>query len=459
MTTRSSTLTPDQTLDPQATIIALASPQGPGARAILRLTGVHLHPLLERSGLVPTHRRQHIAWRLPSVTTPLPVEILSWRGPRSYTGQDIVEIHLPGSPPLVQAVLEHLLASGMRLAQPGEFTLRAFLAGKLDLTQAEAVHGLISATTPDELRTALAQMAGGLARPLEKVREELLHLLAEVEAGLDFAEEDLSFIHAAELTRRLEVSRRHVEETLSHLHQRRTADRPFRVVLVGLPNAGKSSLLNALAGKEAALVSPQAGTTRDYVSVRINVAEMVFEVADTAGLEEVAAFTESIPAQAQAARQEQMQQADLLLLCFDCQDPVPEALRAMLQSPASVPILSLWTKCDLPHMLETMPEAGWLRTSATTGKGLGDLRARLAEHARQHRHAGALAPSLTRCRTHLEACGDHLQEAEQLARHQGYPELLALELRLALDDLGRIVGAVYTEDLLDRVFGQFCIGK
>jgi tRNA modification GTPase len=392
------------------------------------------------------------------LTASLPVEILLWQGPRTYTGQDIVELHLPGAPPLVQAVLEHLLASGLRLAQPGEFTLRAFLAGKLDLTQAEAVHGLIAAQNPEELRTALAQKTGGLARPLETVREELLYLLAQIEAGLDFAEEDLTFIQAEELTRRLGAARQRVEETLAQLQERRTADQPFRVVLVGLPNAGKSSLFNALVGKNAALVSPMAGTTRDYVSARITLDELSLELIDTAGLEEAAAFRDDLQTQAQAARQEQTRQADLLLVCMDGQQPVSAALRPWLTA-TTVPVQPVWTKADQPHRQETMPEAGWLTTSAATGHGLVALRNSLADQARRSQTKTALSPSLTRCRTHLETCRDHLNEAWQLAQHNAYPELLALELRLALEELGHIVGAVYSEDLLDRVFSQFCIGK
>jgi tRNA modification GTPase len=463
MSSRSSAaLTPGAPLDPQSPIIALASPPGPGARAILRLTGASLGDILQQSGIlsaplaaVPRHSFTYIL--LACLSCPLPVEILSWCAPRTYTGQDLVEIHLLGSPPLVQALMEHLLAHGFRLAQPGEFTLRAFLAGKLDLTQAEAVHGLITAKDQDELRTALAQLAGGLARPLDKMRDELLHLLAELEAGLDFADEDISFISGAEITRRLATCKKELEETDAQLEQRRTADQPFRVVFLGAPNAGKSSLFNALIGRDTALVSPVAGTTRDYVSAHIKWDDVEIELIDTAGEETLP--SDNLATQAQTMRREQAAQADLCLVCMDCREGVPPARRQSLQSHSSVLSIPVWTKGDLPHRLETMPETSWLLTSATTGLGIAALQARMVEQAHHHSRSSALAPSLTRCRSHLHECLEHVREAEKLAQHQAYPELLALELRLALDALGRIVGAVYTEDLLDRVFSQFCIGK
>jgi tRNA modification GTPase len=268
--------------------------------------------------------------RLPGLSAPLPADLLVWPAPRTYTGQDLVEIHIVSSPPLVEAVVTALLAQGARPAQAGEFTMRAFLSGKLDLTQAEAVLGVIAAETADDLRAALRQLAGGIGQPLRQLRDELLALLAEIEAGLDFAEEDLAFIAADELGRRLQQVRRRIEELGEQLDRRNVSGRPFRVVLAGAPNAGKSSLFNALAGRPLALVSPEAGTTRDYLSARLTLDGAEIELIDTAGEElfpehpahESSNDEEIIHRQAQDARRQQIADADLVLLCVDASQAI-----------------------------------------------------------------------------------------------------------------------------------------
>ncbi len=214
MAISSAALSPQNLLNSEDTIVALSSAAGAGARAILRLTGPRAWAILrscfDTNPPLPD-AIQRGRWSgsiaLAEFSSPLSCQVLAWQAPRTYTGQDLVEVHTSSSPPLVEVLLAALLRSGARAAQPGEFTLRAFLAGKLDLTQAEAVLGVIEAEDPDQLRTALGQLAGGIARPLQALRDDLLHLLAEVEAGLDFTEEDLSFISSAELERRLQGTR------------------------------------------------------------------------------------------------------------------------------------------------------------------------------------------------------------------------------------------------------------
>jgi tRNA modification GTPase len=247
------------------------------------------------------------------------------------------------------------------------------------------------------------------------------------------------------------------------LQQRALSGRPFRVVLTGLPNAGKSSLFNALAAQSLALVSPQAGTTRDYLVQRLSLDGVDLELVDTAGQEQAAGTRQqasasdqekSISHQAQAARRRQLEQADLLLVCLDASRP---AGNSDLPSAAGMDVLPIWTKCDLVHDSFLPPHA--LRTSAVQGDGIGALRSLLAARARAAIRPSALAPSLSRCQHHIEACSAHVAQAIQLVQPGEFPELLALELRLALEQLGEMVGAVYTDDLLDRIFGQFCIGK
>ncbi|MCS6852036.1 MAG: tRNA modification GTPase [Gemmataceae bacterium] len=442
--------------DPQDTIVALATAPGPGGRAIVRLSGPRVLEVLA-SNFVPAdgvlERRRH-RWPgrcvLPQ-SPDLPAELFLWPGPQSYTGQDVGELHTISCPPLVELVITRLLDSGARAAQPGEFTLRAFLAGKLDLARAEAVFGVTHAASPQELRQALSQLAGGLSRPLDRLRDDLLDLLADVEAGLDFTEEDIRLVSEAELLERLTRGMAELTLAQKQIDQRATSERPYRVVLAGRPNAGKSSLFNALAGKAAALVSPLPGTTRDYLMVRLELSGTVVELIDTAGWQP--ANGSAVDRAAQFQSRSQVEQADLVLLCVEAGRPPTPSERAWLTAAPPPSVVGVATKCDL-----TTPAAGWLVTSARTGSGIAELRSFLAEHARQSARP-ALAPSLSRCRHHVTACLDHLRRAHALVLEHDPPELLALELRGALDELGAVVGAIYTDDLLDRIFSRFCIGK
>ncbi len=214
----------------------------------------------------------------------LPADLFLWPQGRSYTRQLLAEIHTFGSPPLVDEILQSLCRNGARLAQPGEFTLRAFLAGRIDLTQAEAVLGVIDAADRNQLQAALAQLAGGLARPLGQLRSDLLDLLADLEAGLDFVEDDIRFVTPDELNRRLAAAAETIDQIGAQLTGRDAATARPRVALIGYPNVGKSSLFNALVGNAAALVSTQAGTTRDYLSATIDACGMSIELIDTAGI-------------------------------------------------------------------------------------------------------------------------------------------------------------------------------
>ena len=439
------------------TIVALSSAAGPGARGIVRMTGPKAWAIV-RSCVpeAPTELatgRWHGAITLPQVYSQLPVELLGFVAPRTYTGQDLVEIHTFSSPPLLDALLALLLAHGARAAEPGEFTMRAFLAGKMDLTEAEAVRAVIAAETPGDLRTALAQMAGGIAHPLLDLREDLLAALAEIEAGLDFAEEDLTFLHPEELRRRLARARETMQALASQWSERSIRGRPFRVVLGGLPNAGKSSLFNALAGRPAALVSPEAGTTRDYLVERLTIDDVELEIIDTAGEEALAPDEppQAIAAQAQALREAQLAQGDLVLWCFEAAKP-PEAI-----ANADAALMLVATKCDLSKPAPMASQV--VETSAITGLGFQDLRSLLRTRAGDAYRASAAAGNWSRCESLIRAALEHLQQAESHAVQRQFPELLALELRSANDTIGAIVGAVYTDDLLDRIFSQFCIGK
>jgi tRNA modification GTPase len=442
--------------DPQETIVALSSAPGPGKRAIVRISGPSTFRLLDSvfSSLekIDSSRRglYNGSLRLPEVHSQLPAQVYVWPGPKSFTGQDLVELHTLSSNPLVELLIAQILDAGARASQPGEFTLRAFLAGKLDLTQVEAILGIIEAGNRDELKQALVQLAGGLARPLQDLRDGLLNLLADVEAGLDFTEDDIQFVGQTDLLNRLATAMAHVTLLQKQLSERSRGHRPFRVVIAGKPNAGKSSLFNALVGTGAALVSPVPGTTRDYLVKKLKVEEVALELVDTAGWQESNGIIED---QAQVLCQLQAEQADLLLLCLEAGKPIDERDTGFLAKKGLPAVIGVATKCDAAS-----PAPHLLATSAVTKFGLDSLRKLLAEKAREFFRPG-LAPSLSRCRHHVNALLDHLRQAHAAVLYQEPPEILALELRCALAQMGEIMGTAYTDDLLDRIFSRFCIGK
>lgn len=446
-------------LDPHDTIAAVASPPGPGLRGLVRVSGPEAWPIAlerftpDRPAALP-NRPQLRPGRLAldGLRNPLAAAIALWPPPRTYTGQPLAEIHITGSLPLLNLVLAHCLEHGARLAEPGEFTLRAFLSGRLDLTRAEAVLAVIDAHTPAQLETALRQLAGGLGTPLRRLRDRLLDLLAHLEAGLDFVDErDVDPLAQQALAAELAQAAAGLNELADRL---RTRDRPEglpRVVLIGPPNAGKSRLFNALLGQTRAIVAPGAGTTRDYLSAPCLCDGLTVELIDTAGIE---AATSSIGGQAQARRAEQAEQADLRLVCH----PADGAGAGSASGPDVSNNLHVWTKADLAT---PPPHCGpiW-STSATTGAGLAELRLAIAAALRRQAADGNV-PSATaaRCRDSVIRAGASLEAAAATLASGGGDELVAIDLHAAIDELGKLIGAVVTDDLLDRIFQRFCIGK
>jgi tRNA modification GTPase len=412
---------------------------GPKAWAILRQLG----EFRESLPAAAARGRWTGGLRLHGLNELLPAETLTFAAPASYTGNDLVELHVPGSPPLVESLMGQLVRAGARLAEPGEFTLRAFLAGKLDLTQAEAVLGVIEAKDEAVLHGSLSQLAGNLAHPLHEVRDDLLNLLADVEAGLDFSDEDLVFLSSEQIANRITHHVTKLTESLRQTEARGVASKPLRVVLTGPANAGKSSLFNALTGTPGALVSPEPGTTRDYLSARVKWDGLNVELIDTAG---EASATETIGEQAQVQRVGQGAAADLLLRCVPVDEPGPVRLMDGRE-------VEVRTKADLA------PAVSGLATSSLSGQGLAELRAVIVERARAASRHGKAELRLARCHAHVAQALVHLRQAEEIVSKREPADLLALDLRLALEQLGELLGSVYTNDLLDRVFSRFCIGK
>ncbi|RUL83084.1 tRNA modification GTPase [Tautonia sociabilis] len=445
------------TPDPADTIAAIASPPGPAVRGLVRLSGPRAIAIglevvrLDAGGPPPGRRPWWSQGRIDLEGTPLPCSITLWPGPRTYTGQPMAELHTTGSPPLLRLVLGRCLDRGARLAEPGEFTLRAFLSGRIDLTRAEAVLAVIDSTTPAQVETALRQLAGGLAGPIDRLRDRLLDTLAHLEAGLDFVDEaDVDPLARRQLADALARDSAEVAALADRLRGRDLPSGRPRVVLVGPPNAGKSRLFNALAGAELALVSPVAGTTRDYLSAPISCDGLPVELIDTAGLDDA---DDPIEAQAQALRDAQEAGADLLLDCRPADAP-PLARPPQDHRPRLV----VWTKADLSP--DAAPPEDALATSAESGLGLDRLRVAIADALRrreaEHDPAGLTS---SRCRDGLARASAALGRAAEAIRLDSGDELVAVDLRDAVEELGRIIGAEIDDAILDRIFRRFCIGK
>ena len=451
-------------LDTDDTIVAVASAAGPSARGIVRISGPRAISALQSCFQSPTalpelRQATRVTGQLMLNCGRIPCDAYIWPGQRSYTRQPSVELHTIGSPPLLAAAVEQLCLGEARLAEPGEFTLRAFLAGRLDLTQAEAVLGVIQSQSEQQLAVSLRQLAGGLATPLHQLRDELLQLLAHLEAGLDFVEEDIEFISREQLLEQLSQIGAGIGSVQDQLTRRSDDSEVPTIVLQGSPNVGKSSLLNALAETDAAVVSKIAGTTRDYITCDIEVDGIRCRLTDTAGVDQSVA-DESIDAAAQQATQEQTAEAALILFCLDASRPMNEWEQATLTRQEADRIV-VWTKTDLAASLTQPPdkqETEGIATSSRTRRGLEQLQTAIAKRL-SDRQTTSVASTAIRCRNSLCLAAGAVENASVIADQQLGEELVASELRVALEHLGRVVGAVYTDDVLDRIFGQFCIGK
>lgn len=476
-------------------IAALASPPGSGAIGIVRISGRSLRSLVERCflpddppGWLRCRSPRRFTGRWQIAATSAPCALMFWPCSRSYTGQPTAELHLPGSPPLLECALAELYQRGVRPAGPGEFTLRAFLAGKIDLVQAEAVLGVIDAHDDAELKTALEQLAGGISSRLSQLRGDLLDLLSDLEAGLDFVEEDIEFVSRAELVERITAARVFVNSLLMQSWGRMTSDPLPKVVLAGLPNAGKSTLFNRLASQPLAITSPEQGTTRDYLQSAMTAAGMTWMLVDTAGWE---ASVGGIAQAAQDQRDDQFRRAALVVWCTAADlgnEDRQRDVAAFRSVAATMPTLHVQTKCemqkDLPSggrepPVTTSPRGGHIqgayaprseiiesapaiKVSAAVNLGIDELKRHIAAILKgpATKTSSWLGMTAARCRDSLEQAAAALERAETAAAEVGIgDELLAVDLRAALDHLGEVVGAVYTDDLLDRIFSKFCIGK
>jgi tRNA modification GTPase len=453
-------------------IVAVATAAGRGAVGIVRASGRELAPLIQAlcgRALPPRH-----ATYLPFLDADGQAIdrglAMHFPAPHSYTGEDVLELQAHGGPVVLQLLLARCLQAGaglrLRLAEPGEFTLRAYLNDKLDLAQAEAVSDLIEAGTEAAARSAGRSLSGAFAAEIGLLREQLVELRMLVEATLDFPEEEIDFLERANARQRISAAQARVDAVLDRARQGALLREGIKVVLAGQPNVGKSSLLNALAGAELAIVTAIAGTTRDKVSQTIQIEGVPVHVVDTAGLRESVDEVERIGI---ARTWAEIEGADALLFLHDLTrmgDPAYEAGEARIE--ARVPpamllngrLLHVYNKVDAATAKTAGPAQGSMALSAKTGEGLEALRTRLLQLAGWHAQPEGVFIARTRHVQALRRTGEHLARAVELAAQADAAlDLLAEELRLAHNALGEITGAFTPDDLLGEIFSRFCIGK
>lgn len=461
-------------------IVAIATPSGRGAVGIVRVSGRDLGELV--LALCGRELQPRQATYLPFLADDGGVIdqglALYFPAPHSYTGEDVLELQAHGGPVVMQLLLARCLSAaqqislttgrphlpGLRLALPGEFTQRAFLNDKIDLTQAEAVSDLIDASTEAAARGAARSLQGLFSEHIQQLLEGLIRLRVLVESTLDFPEEEVDFLQQADAQGQLDKLRAQLAEVRGHTRQGALLRDGMRVVIAGQPNAGKSSLLNALAGMELAIVTPVPGTTRDVVSQAIQIEGVPVHVLDTAGLRD----TEDVVEQLGIDRAwREIQQADAIVFVHDLTragDAQYAAADAALMSrlPKAVTCLELWNKADADQDLDPMPRAqSALLVSAKSGLGLDVLRRRLLEAAGWQQAAGEglysarqrHVQALSEVAMHLDSAQSHLSQGGMLL------DLLAEELRLAQEALSGITGVFTADDLLGEIFSTFCIGK
>lgn len=446
------------------TIAALASAPGPAHRGIIRISGAAVLEVVEKiiaGNCLKVHprlaQRYECQLLIADDDLQLPASLLVWPTGRSFTGEPLVEIHTIGSPPLLNEILERIYTSGARPAERGEFTLRAFLAGRIDLVQAEAVLGVIDAPSHEQLQTALDQLAGGISNRIGSIREELLLHLADLEAGLDFVEEDIDFVQRPVFLERLNTADQFLSGLIQQSSERMQSTGSYRVVLAGLPNAGKSTLFNALIDAETAIVSPIAGTTRDYLVAEVSEANgLRYELIDTAGWETARDGIESLAGE---LRTDQYERADMIVWCsaanFSESEKIEDEARFQECQKAKSEVLRITTKADC-----TSDAKSEVAVSAFEQSSVEKLRSVMSSNLNAgNRDEELIGSTAARCQESLRHALESVRRARELVDISAGDELVSMELRDVLDHLGRIVGVVYTDDILDRIFSRFCIGK
>jgi tRNA modification GTPase len=444
------------------TIAAIATAPGRGGIGIVRVSGPGCRTIAESLlGRVPAARTAELHRFLDAAGEPIDAGLaLYFPGPASFTGEDVLELHGHGGPVVMDLLLRRVLALGARAAAPGEFTQRAFLNDKLDLAQAEAVADLIDSGSAQAARAALRSLQGEFSTQVHDLAEAVLELRMWVEAAIDFPEEEVDFLGDRALDTRLEFIRHRFAELAETARQGALLRDGLTLVIAGRPNAGKSSLLNRLAGYDAAIVTPVPGTTRDVLRERIEIDGLPVHVLDTAGLRE---SPDEVEAEGIRRAHRELARADRVLFVVDASDPAAVAAidRDLAALPSGAPRTVVLNKIDRTGG-ESLVEPGdvpRVHLSAATGAGLALLRAHLKDCVGFHPAGTGVLSARARHLEALRRARAHVEEAHRLLTERHAGELVAQELTDAQKQLGEITGEVTSDDLLGRIFSSFCIGK
>lgn len=448
-------------------IIALATPPGSSAIAVIRLSGAGVIALVNQvfQGKDLTRQTSHtVHFGTIHDHKKLLDEVLItiFRAPRSFTREDAVEISCHGSSFIVQQVIQLLVQRGARLAKPGEFTLRAFLNGKLDLTQAEAVADLIAADSAVAHRTALQQMRGGFSSKIKQLREQLVHFASLLELELDFSEEDVAFVDRIALKTLVQELLVTIARLIQSFSLGNVIKHGVPMVIAGKPNAGKSTLLNALLNEEKAIVSPIPGTTRDLIEAELNIGGVKFRCIDTAGLRD--ATSDTIEAIGIAKTKEQLTKAGLVLYLFDLATETLSSIQHTIQQLETLPgpYIKVGNKIDMapPGLLQTLTQDDFVLISAAQQQNLPLLKAKLLSYVALDQ-LPKTDSVVVNARHHASLCNSQeaLEDVSRGIDRKLPHELLTQGVRRALHHLGEITGEVTTEELLGNLFAKFCIGK
>lgn len=436
------------------TIAAIATAQGRGGVGVVRISGMGLSRVADAVlGKLPQPRHATLTDFVDEAGQIIDQGIaLYFPAPHSYTGEDVLELQGHGGSAVLHLVLQRCLSLGVRLAEPGEFTRRAFLNDKIDLAQAESVADLIEATTTEAARSAMRSLHGDFSAAINGLVEELVLLRMLVEAMLDFPEEDLDAVDTSQRDAQLQKIRQRLASTLATARQGSLLREGAHVALVGQPNVGKSSLLNRLAGEEVALVSDVPGTTRDVIRQAIQIRGVPLHIMDTAGLR---ISQDEVEQMGMARTHQTVRRADLILLLLDAAKGCSEADKAIMASfPPDIPHLLVYNKADLLQGETSVAEGIYI--SAKSGLGIEQLREKILKLIGWHNQEGGTFIARERHLIALNLAHRHLERA---AMQLNQPELFAEELRLTQQALSSITGKFSADDLLGEIFSRFCIGK
>jgi len=453
------------------TIAAIATPPGEGGVAIVRISGVDAESIAARTfvrppgknGRLKTHTLYHGTIRDPETDRILDEVLLTiMRQPRSYTGEDVVEVHCHGGAFVVRQILGLILRQGARQADPGEFTKRAFLNGRLDLAQAEAVLDLIRARTDKSAGIAIAQVSGALSQWVGELREELLDILVQVEAAIDFPEEEIDLLRRPELIGKIRALAEKIDVISATYDWGKLFREGARVCICGRPNVGKSSLLNALLGEDRVIVTPVAGTTRDVIEESISLDGLAAVLWDTAGIRDSDDQIERIGVD---LSRQHVSKADAVLVVLDGSEPLAADDELLLAGMPSKKILVAVNKSDLPQRLEAgelkrLSGSSEVRSiSARTGEGIPELKKSLRDLLTDSEMAAPVVITNLRHRSALQRSASSLSRAA-VSLGESYPaEFVAMDLNEARVTLEEITGIIQDDDILERIFENFCIGK